>query len=165
MEAAGGEKCQVQPSASRGGAAAMAGALEGEHTENVMEEDLVEERTQNVMEEDLGVKRKSERVEALRADCRSRSGAACWLIVALASTTELTSGAGRPLRAESDGRISEGHCARTNILPIQGTPCAASISHRPLTSLSVCLVGFSLFAVFCLLNFLRCSVLSLGGFL
>lgn len=145
----------------------MAGALEGEHTENVTE-DLVEERTRNVMEEDLGVKRRSERVEALRADCRSRSGAACWLIVALASATELTSGAGRlpePLRAESDGRISEGHIARTNILPIRGTPCAASISHRPLTSLSVCLVGFSLFAVFFLLNFLRCSVLSLGGFL
>jgi hypothetical protein len=111
MEAAGGEKCQVQPSASRGGAAAMAGALEGEHTENVTK-DLVEERTRNVMDEDLGVKRRSERVEALRADCRSRSGAACWLIVALASATELTSGAGRllePLRAESDGRISEGH--------------------------------------------------------
>jgi hypothetical protein len=102
MEAAGGEKCQVQPSASRGGAAAMAGALEGEHTENVTE-DLVEERTRNVMEEDLGVKRRSERVEALRADCRSRSGAACWLIVALASATELTSGAGRLLGAAQGG--------------------------------------------------------------
>ena len=106
LEAAGGEKYQVQRSANRGGGELAVG-LEGEHARNAMEvapvevrtesareEGLVERRTENETEVALVVAYRSEREEAQRADRRTRCGETSWLIVAMVSVWELTSGAG-----------------------------------------------------------------------